>query len=276
MKKLVSFVLAGLIVVSLSGCADRVSQTENDERDSISEDMHQQSDTLVKVKDELSNVFPDLIFSEIKSDKAKVLQMLSLLTADQITDEVVVKSTTLGEEIAFVSAQEWFDYDYVYVDIAVIGIGKISSIELDCSTGDVKTATWGSNSGAIAGNRQDNIYGDDGKIIVGDTLYSDAIISIEYNGTTQYETIADPGNIDMPKAAVVFIVTNQTDKNLTLTFKDLHVNGVDSGYVSSHSIPSNTMSLVDVRFDELPEVVENIHASGNIMFDDYSTSDFKF
>ena len=111
---------------------------------------------------------------------------------------------------------------------------------------------------------------------IGDTLYSDNKISIVYNGVVEYETVYAADNLDVPKSAIVFSVVNKTGQNLTIGFFDLHVNGVDSGHITSHSISANQENLVEVRFDELPEVVEDIHASGNIMFDDYSTSDFKF
>lgn len=63
---------------------------------------------------------------------------------------------------------------------------------------------------------------------------------------------------------------------MTLTFSDFRVNGINSGYVTSHSISSNENNSVEVRFDDLPKLLENIHSSGSIMFDDYSTFDLKF
>lgn len=113
-------------------------------------------------------------------------------------------------------------------------------------------------------------------ILEGAELYDDRNIAIAYKGMVEYETVYAADNLDVPKSAIVFSVVNKTGQNLTIGFFDLHVNGVDSGHITSHSISANQENLVEVRFDELPEVVEDIHASGNIMFDDYSTSDFKF
>ena len=40
----------------------------------------------------------------------------------------------------------------------------------------------------------------------------------------------------------------------------MHVNGVDSGHITSHSISANQENLVEVRFDELPEELVDILA----------------
>lgn len=111
---------------------------------------------------------------------------------------------------------------------------------------------------------------------IGDCLYEDRKISISYSGSVKYETVYAPDGLNMPKAAIVFSVSNATGESLAIVFNNLYVNNESSGYTVSHSLLPGENDDVEIRFDALPDHVGTIHADGFIMFDDYETSDFKF
>lgn len=268
MKNLVFVLLTGLVAIGLIGCSNNNWQEEAAERDSISEEMHRQ---IAEIESEISdssesNVASQNSFSEQVLEEARKCYNL---TVDYINGELSFQNAK--EQIEGIIEE--------YKDTNILDIPEFNRIPVFFNANTDEPENEYLYNGIT--ELQKYLYPEEQQlsqpeIESGKVLYSDGEISIAYSGTVQYEYTYSSDGLDVPKAAIVFSVTNKTGENLTLTFSDLHVNGIDSEYTTSYSVASSKDNSVEVRFDALPETVENIHANGFIMFDDYTTSDFKF
>lgn len=268
MKNLVFVLLTGLVAIGLIGCSNNNWQEEAAERDSISEEMHRQ---IAEIESEISdssesNVASQNSFSEQVLEAARKCYNL---TVDYINGELSFQNAK--EQIEGIIEE--------YKDTNILDIPEFNRIPVFFNANTDEPENEYLYNGIT--ELQKYLYPEEQQlsqpeIESGKVLYSDGEISIAYSGTVQYECTYSSDGLDVPKAAIVFSVTNKTGENLTLTFSDLHVNGIDSEYTTSYSVASSKDNSAEVRFDALPETVENIHANGFIMFDDYTTSDFKF
>ena len=164
MKKFFALALAAMMAASLAGCSSGVSQEEYDavvaERDSLVAknntltsqnnsleeelELYRPSEAFDKASDELDSMYPNMVLSEVSYEKYKILQINSILSTSDVlsNDDAYAQSEELGRKMASLVAEDWFDYDYVCIDILVYGYGRISSIIMDCATLQVQSTMY--------------------------------------------------------------------------------------------------------------------------------------
>ena len=83
-----------------------------------------------------------MVFSEISTDRAKILQITAIASFEELSDVVVEAGESFGEILGEMVLESWFDYDYIYLDIAAYRFGKLYSLEIDCSSMSMQVASW--------------------------------------------------------------------------------------------------------------------------------------
>lgn len=242
MKGKLKVILLVISCLLLYGCGNAgVSQEEYDkvvvERDAYKEKQdayEKENETLNKVKESLS-VIDGLTFSESKGDECKTLIITFYLKYKTDTDNMVDKFSKLGEALDPVVKEEWFDYDYVIMDVWSNVTGALSSMtfEADNIISSLKTHQWYGDEEVSGTNNSDS------KSETKALLYQDKKINIFYKG------ISEKG--------VVLSVENLTDVTITIQADAISINGesVNSITMSDDVAPQSTGDVV-ARFDVSP------------------------
>ena len=69
--------------------------------------------------------------------------MTSFVSFSQVADDSFSEyAYDLGNKASSAIQSDWFDYDYIYIDVFVKGIGMLTSMTLDCSTMSIQYVTW--------------------------------------------------------------------------------------------------------------------------------------
>lgn len=151
MKKTLFVLSVALVLLLTSGCSKGVSQqayyalqnelnTVKAERDELLQ--YAPSETFKKVKEELGDTLPGMVFSEVNADEAKILQITAMASFDELSNITVKVGESFGEIISEMVTQSWFDYDYIYLDISAYGVGMLYSCAVDCSSLSMQSASW--------------------------------------------------------------------------------------------------------------------------------------
>ena len=292
MKKLISFILAGFMMAGVVGCEDGNAKTT--QNDDLTQEIQHPSSSDVEYEFLHNGIFRinvdsidttedgyDLTISFVGEEERQADPNICASDIDRLLGTILEGNQSVYdslENVIFNCPSDGKNYQASLSIQSYQSGHDISFLETIGGSSDVIVVTAADIEATLAEAQQelDELLEHPKELTIGRTLYDDDKISIVYKGTTEYEIIHAPDNLDVPKAAIIFSVINKTGKSLTLTFSDFRVNGINSGYVTSHSISSNENNSVEVRFDDLPKLLENIHSSGSIMFDDYSTFDLKF
>lgn len=166
MKKIISLLLIFAFLCGASACSTGISKEEYnivlEELDDTVAENEKLSNQLDEYKSEISelekykpsyalenskivfaDVFPGLVFSEIQTDSQKILLMTSFVSFSQVADDSFSEyAYDLGNKASSAIQSDWFDYDYIYIDVFVKGIGMLTSMTLDCSTMSIQYVTW--------------------------------------------------------------------------------------------------------------------------------------
>lgn len=149
MKKRAVLLLVILCVVLCSCGQGGISQEEYDrvvaERDDYKETMPNTSDSLNKAIEELS-IFEGLSFSESEGENSKALIITSYLPLSD--KEVGTKFEKLGQAISDKKGEEWFCYDFVFIQLWNSESGIITSIETKINSMELRSYQWYDNDEA--------------------------------------------------------------------------------------------------------------------------------
>lgn len=270
------FLLLGTLCIVLCSCGQGVSQEEYDrvvaERDDYKEALLDTSDSLNKAIEELS-IFEGLSFSESEGKNSKALIITSYLPLSN--KEVGTKFEKLGQAISDKKGEEWFCYDFVFIELWNSEAGIITSIETKIDDMSLRSYQWYGNEEAETGRNEKEIGSSNTKTDEGTVVYQDENIIISYTGITGKESNYD----------VNFIIENLSDKTLIIQVRETSINGFMVDPMCSIEIApeKKAMDKMTIWSDDAKNhpmsTVENIETKFHIFNDDgqdrYDTESIK-